>query len=109
MGDLEEDHAAEIVIDTRIDAAGIPIVSVSGELDSSNAASLEATVASIAAGHTERLVFDFSGLQFMDSAGIAVLVGVAAKVKAVQLREPSQAVRRVIELTGLSGVLPIEP
>jgi anti-anti-sigma factor len=45
----------------------------------------------------------------MDSAGIAVLVGVAAKVNAVQLRQPSPAVRRVVELTGLSGVLPIEP
>ena len=109
MGDLDEDRAAEIVIDTRIDPTGVPIVAVSGELDSSNAASLEATIASIAAEHPERLIFDLSGLRFMDSAGIAVLVGVAAKVNAVQLREPSQVVRRVIELTGLTGVLPIEP
>ncbi len=93
---------------TRVDATGVPIVSVSGELDSSNAASLEAAVAPLAAAHTERLVFDLSALRFMDSAGIAVLVGVAAKVKAVHLREPSDAVRRVIELTGLTGVLPIE-
>jgi hypothetical protein len=34
---------------------------------------------------------------------------VAAKVQTVQLRKPSDAVRRVIELTGLTGVLPIEP
>jgi anti-sigma B factor antagonist len=109
VGDLDEDEAAEIVVHTRVDAAtGVPIVSVSGELDSSNAASLEAAVAPVAAAHTERLVFDLSALRFMDSAGIAVLVGVAAKVKAVQLREPSDAVRRVIELTGLTGVLPVE-
>ncbi len=108
MGDLDEDEAAEIVVHTRVDATGVPIVSVSGELDSSNAASLEAAVAPLAAAHTERLVFDLSALRFMDSAGIAVLVGVAAKVKAVHLREPSDAVRRVIELTGLTGVLPIE-
>ena len=78
------------MVDTRIDAAGVPIVSVSGELDSSNAASLEAAVAPIAAEHPERLVFDLSRLRFMDSAGIAVLVGVAAKVNTVQLREPSR-------------------
>jgi anti-sigma B factor antagonist len=108
VGDLDEDQAAEIVVDTRFDSAGVPIVSVSGELDSSNSASLEAAVAPVAAAHTERLVFDLSALRFMDSAGIAVLVGVAAKVNAVQLREPSDAVRRVIELTGLTGVLPIE-
>lgn len=109
MGDLEKDQAAEIVVDTRIDPTGVPIVSVSGELDSSNAASLDAAVAPVATTHSERLIFDLSGLRFMDSAGIAVLVGIAAKVKTVQLREPSHAVRRVVELTGLTGVLPIEP
>ncbi len=98
-----------IVVDTRLDQAGVPIITVSGELDSSNAASLEATIAPFAAEHTDRLVFDLSELRFMDSAGIAVLVGLTAKGNAVQLREPSQAVRRVIELTGLSGVLPTEP
>ncbi|HEV7528230.1 MAG TPA: STAS domain-containing protein [Solirubrobacteraceae bacterium] len=108
MADLGEDQVAEIVVDTGVDPAGVPIVSVSGELDSSNAASLEATVAPLAAEHPERLIFDLSALRFMDSAGIAVLVGVAAKVDSVKLREPSEAVRRVIQLTGLSGVLPVE-
>ena len=109
MGELAGDRAAEIVVDTRIDPAGVPIVSVSGELDSSNAGALEETIAPIAAGHPERLVFDLSGLRFMDSAGIAVLVGVAANVDAVELRRPTPIVQRVIELTGLTGVLPIEP
>jgi anti-anti-sigma factor len=54
------------------------------------------------------LIFDLSRLRFMDSAGIAVLIGAAAKVKAVHLRDPSPIVRRVIEVTGLSDVLPIE-
>jgi anti-sigma B factor antagonist len=109
VGDLGNDQAAAIVVDIRLDPAGVPIIGVSGELDSSNAASLEADIAPVAAEHPERLIFDLSELRFMDSAGIAVLVGVAARVDAVQLREPSQAVRRVIELTGLSAVLPIEP
>jgi len=38
-----------------------------------------------------------------------VLVSATSKVSVVQLRDPSPVVRRVIELTGLSGVLPIEP
>jgi anti-sigma B factor antagonist len=111
MGGLGGDSAAgvaELLIGTRIDPAGVPIVTVSGELDSSNAASLEEAIAPTAAKHPELLIFDLSLLRFMDSAGIAVLIGVAAKVNTVQLRNPSGVVRRVIELTGLSGVLRIE-
>jgi anti-sigma B factor antagonist len=108
MAELDSDRHAELVIDTAVDAAGTRIVTVSGELDISNAPSLEATVSSITAERPERLVFDLSGLRFMDSAGIAVLIGAAAKANVVQLRDPSPIVRRVIELTGLSSVLHIE-
>ena len=109
MGELEGGRAATAVIDTRRDPAGVPIVTVSGELDISNAEVLAATVAVLTDEHPERLVFDLSGLRFMDSAGIAVLLRAAAKVKSVLLREPSPAVRRVVELTGLTDVLRIEP
>jgi anti-sigma B factor antagonist len=109
MGGLGGEDVAKVVVDTRIDPTGVPLVKLSGELDSSNAASLEATIAPITAEHPERLIFDLSGLRFMDSAGIAVLIEAAANVDAVHLRDPSPVVRRVIELTGLSGVLPIEP
>lgn len=108
MAALDDERAAEIVIGTRVDPTGVPIVILSGELDSSNVGSLAATVASITAEHPERLIFDLGGLRFMDSAGIAVLIGAAAKVNAVHLRDPSPIVRRVIEVTGLSDVLPIE-
>jgi anti-sigma B factor antagonist len=110
MGGVSGDSAAdvaEVLIGTRIDPKGVPIVTISGELDSSNAASLEDAIAPTVAKHPELLIFDLSLLRFMDSAGIAVLVGVAAKVNTVQLRNPSEVVRRVIDLTGLSGVLRI--
>jgi anti-anti-sigma factor len=108
MAELDDDRIAEVAIDTRSDPTGVAIVTVSGELDISNAGTLEHAVASITAEHPERLIFDLSGLRFMDSAGIAVLLDAAGKVKAVHLRDPSPAVRRVVELTGLSDVLSIE-
>ncbi len=108
MAALEGERPAELVIDSTVDVTGVPVVSLSGELDSSNAGSLEAAVTSITGRHPERLIFDLSGLRFMDSAGIAVLIRAAANVNAICLREPSPIVRRVLEVTGLSGVLPIE-
>ena len=108
MAELDGERAADMVIEKRSDPSGAPVVAVSGELDISNAATLEATVAALAAERPERLSFDLSGLRYMDSAGIAVLLDAAARVGAVRLRDPSPAVRRVVELTGLTEVLPLE-
>jgi len=108
MATLDGDGAAEVEIEARADPAGVPVVVLSGELDSSNADALSTELASITARRPERLIIDLSGLRFMDSAGIAVLVGVAGRVGSVCLRNPSKVVRRVIELTGLSELLPIE-
>lgn len=109
MAELGNDRAAEVAIDTRAEESGTPVITVSGELDISNAGSLERVVETMAKQHPQRLIFDLSGLRFMDSAGIAVLVGTTAKVEEVRLRDPTPVVRRVIELTGLTRVLPMEP
>jgi anti-anti-sigma factor len=109
MAELDEEPGADVVIDTRVDESGSTVVSLSGELDSSNADALVAALEPITATSTARLVFDLSALRFMDSAGIAVLLGAAAKVGSVGVRNPSPAVRRVVELTGLTDVLSIEP
>jgi anti-sigma B factor antagonist len=108
MEELEAGSAADV--DIQIDAdPSAPVIHVIGEIDISNAARLDAAVASVTSARPRGLVFDLSGLSYMDSAGIAVLLGAAASVEQVQLREPSLAVRRVVELTGLSDVLPIVP
>ena len=109
MAELEDTPAAEAAIDAHTDPSGVPIVAVSGDLDISNADALEATVASIVAGRPERLIFDLTRLRFMDSAGIAVLLEARERVGSIVLRAPSAPIRRVIEVTGLTDVLPIEP
>jgi anti-anti-sigma factor len=99
--------SATVEIDTEVDPSGTRIVTLRGELDSSNAASLLAAVASITAQQPQRLIFDLNGLSFMDSAGIAVLINTTTKTS-VSLRNPSPIIRRVLEATGLADVLPIE-
>ena len=49
MAELDRDHTAEVEIDTRYDPAGVPIVTVAGELDVSNVDLLKASVASVTA------------------------------------------------------------
>ncbi len=56
-----------------------------------------------------RVVFDLSQLTFMDSSGIAVMVYVANNVEKIELRQASSIIRRVVEATGLSDILRLEP
>jgi anti-anti-sigma factor len=109
MAELDSEHVAEIAIDAAVDASGVTIVTLSGELDSSNVDALETVVNPILAQSPERLAFQATDLRFIDSAGIAVLIRAAATVPTVELRDPSAIVRRVIEITALSDILRVQP
>jgi anti-sigma B factor antagonist len=108
MAELGE-GPVELSIETSSDPVLGPTITLAGELDSSNVGRLETSVTAIVAERPERVVFDLSELRFMDSAGISVLVRLAAEVNAVLIRDPSPIVRRVIEITGLAGILQVEP
>jgi anti-sigma B factor antagonist len=103
MADLSQ--PAELRVETHNEHPGVAVVSVSGELDVSNAETLESAIDAVCEGGPQELVFDMRELSFMDSAGIAVLLGGARRVPSVSLRDPTPAVRRVVEVTGLTTVL----
>ncbi len=108
MEQLSEGGAAAVQIGTRSDG-GETTITVAGDLDMSNVSALERAVAAATGEPPQRLVFDLAALRFMDSAGIAVLLSAAERVPNVRLHAPSPAVRRVIEMTGLTEILAIEP
>jgi anti-anti-sigma factor len=89
------------------DEAGVPVVRLVGEIDISNTEPIGDALDAIVGREARRVVVDVSGLDFMDSAGIAMLLRVAARVDAVEIRNPSVVMRRIIESTGLSGVFHI--
>jgi anti-anti-sigma factor len=106
MAELSPD--TDLSIMTAVGADGVPVMSVGGELDSSNADTLGEAVAAVIANRPERLVFDLADLRFMDSAGIAILIGAAGEVELVELRSLSAIVRRVVEATGLTTIFKVE-
>jgi anti-sigma B factor antagonist len=95
--------------DVTINGAGVPVIRLSGEIDMSNVDALRVVIEPIMESEPERVDFDLAALEFMDSSGIALLLRVAAKTKSVHVRDPSALVRRLLEATGLSDVLPIDP
>jgi anti-anti-sigma factor len=109
MAELDDNAGAQLRVETDSDPAGQPVIRVAGDLDISSVDGLRSAVEAATTSRPERLTFDLAALRFMDSAGIAVLLGAAKDVATVRLRSPSQAVRRVVELTGLTDVLVVEP
>jgi anti-anti-sigma factor len=83
---------------------GVAVVRLTGEIDISNADQLGDALEAIVGPDARRLVVDLDGLEFMDSAGIAMLLRTASRMDAVELRNPSDVMRRIIECTGLTGV-----
>lgn len=84
-------------------------VKIAGELDLSSVDAVRPALEEAAASLPSSLVFDLSELRFIDSSGLALLLVAAREVGAVRMRNPTPAVWRVIEVTGLNDVLPLEP
>ncbi|MGA2531253.1 MAG: STAS domain-containing protein, partial [Acidimicrobiales bacterium] len=77
------------------------------ELDLSNVGSFRAAIDATYGWTVDRIVFDLSDLGFMDSSGLAMLLSVAERVETLELRNPPPTIRRVIEMTGLTGTFHI--
>jgi anti-sigma B factor antagonist len=73
---------------------------VAGELDLETSTHLF-TSAVFAAEPDERVLIDMAEVTFMDSTAIGVLVRVSRE-RPVQIVNPSEPVRRILEITGLT-------
>lgn len=104
--DLLRTDGAGAVVETLRDDAGVPTIRIAGEVDMSNADLIRSSL-DLVANDPQRVVFDLGELRFMDSSGLAILLGVAERSAVVELRRPLPLVRRIIELTGLSGTFVI--
>lgn len=96
----------------RGDDAGRLLVALSGELDAGSAPQLERFLSDLEAESHAGVILDLSGLSFVDSAGITVLVKAKheaeAKGRQLVLRGPTPRVQRVFAVIGLSNWLASE-
>jgi anti-sigma B factor antagonist len=85
-------------------------LSLHGEIDLSNVHRAERELHSLDAGRRhERVILDMTGLEFIDSAGIAWLVREIRRANGngrLQVRGVTPSVRRVLSLTGVEEMLP---
>jgi anti-sigma B factor antagonist len=92
----------EIEIATAVD--GRPVVCLRGELDAHNADNLR-SVLSEQLDQTPTLIVDMSGLSFIDSTGLGVLVGALRRARSlggdISLVVTKPTIKKVLTMTGL--------
>jgi len=88
------------------------VVAAGGELDLFTSERLREKLAEVLELGGQRILVDLTGVSFMDSSGLAVLVGVAKALRAsggqMVLVADDPRVTRVIEITGLTQVFRVE-
>ncbi|GAA1914033.1 anti-sigma factor antagonist BldG [Nocardioides lentus] len=100
----------DLTLETR-DLDGRAVVVVSGEVDVYTAPRLRDCLTELVSAGHRRLVVDMTGVEFLDSTGLGVLVGGLKKVRAedgsLELVCSSARLLRIFSITGLASVFTI--
>jgi anti-sigma B factor antagonist len=90
---------------------GYAVVSVAGEIDAATESRFRDALTSVLSRGVLRLVVDLSGVAFLASAGIGVLMGVRRVLLdsdgRLVLASPHGEVAQVLKITGVSEVIPV--
>ncbi len=91
-----------------------PVVSVRGEIDVATSPRLRTELSALIGRGAAEITLDFSGVSFVDSSGLGVLVGALKRLRdtesgdgsgALRIVGVQDAVRKVFEITGLQTAL----
>jgi anti-sigma B factor antagonist len=101
----------ELSVSVEDGADGAVIVRLSGEADITTVPALAEALSSPAAGSPALLIVDASGLTFIDSAALHVLVRAHRRLRSdgrsLALVRPSPTVMRILQLSGLDRVIAV--
>jgi len=87
-----------------------PVVLVRGEIDVATSPQLRNDLNALVARGARHITLDFSGVSFVDSSGLGVLVGAYKRLRddeegSVRIVGAQPSVRKVFEITGLEAAL----
>jgi anti-sigma B factor antagonist len=88
------------------------VLGVRGELDAYSSPQLESQIADLTANSVNEVVLDLSGTRFLDSSGLRAILSAQQQLQEnegrLRLRAPSEAVSRLLEITGLDDHFTVE-
>ena len=103
--------ATPLELSTPAGADGIPVVTVAGEIDMSNADRFRDALALAAAADGGAFVVDLTGVEYLDSAGVHALFAHASRIRLIAgpLLEPVLTISGLAGITSMGGVSAGEP
>ena len=96
-----------------LDLNGVPMASLEGEIDIANASELRDELFAALSNQPAGLIVDLSGVTYLDSRGVHVLLELAERMKVrhqqLRLVVPDGAlIKRVLQLTHLDQIVPVD-
>ena len=92
-------------------AEGVQIIAFAGNLDSNTSPQAQQAIDALLAGGAQKVVVDFSALDYVSSAGLRVLLSAAKRLqgpgKALRLFGLNETVREVFEISGFATILQV--
>jgi anti-sigma B factor antagonist len=108
MNETDLDEAPPTIAVSPADPPGWR-VTLAGEIDLSTVPELESAMERASVPDTAEVAFDLSRVSFMDSSGLAFLIGVGRRVARIHIAAASPEVRQLVELAGLTTTLGLRP
>ncbi|MDX3568699.1 STAS domain-containing protein [Streptomyces sp. ID05-47C] len=98
-------------VEVTLPREDVALVTVEGYLDLDTATEFQAHLANQLHHGRRHFLLDLSGVPFMDSSGMNIILRVYQEARelpgSVHVIDPTPAVRRVLDLTGVSITVPI--
>jgi anti-sigma B factor antagonist len=91
--------SAPLELGTRQSSDGVPVLSASGEIDMSNVDTFRSALGEVA-GSGGSVVVDLTGVEYLDSAGLAVLFAYAHNLEVVV----NPKLVRLLTIAGLTEI-----
>lgn len=96
-----------------IEEAGIPVASLDGEIDLANAAEVRSQIFAMVSNTAPGLVLDLSGVTYLDSRGVQLILELAERLKMRHLKfrvamPEKSLIRRILLLTHVDAVVPLD-
>ena len=98
-------------VETRNAREGVAVVVLGGEVDVYTSPRLKQEVLDLLNGGTSKLVVDLSGVEYLDSTGLGVLIGGLKRARErdgdLKLICDNVRILRIFEITGLTKIFDI--